>query len=66
MEGLECKIDWNDPENNLEFVGQAANNVYYMDRWDEWGFECRNGTSPDYFFTMKELQKHGWEIGSVV
>ena len=67
MKGFECKIDWNDPHNNnLEFVGQTASNVYYMDEAAEWGFGCGNDTSPNHFFTMKEMQTHGWEIGSVV
>jgi hypothetical protein len=66
MEGFECKIDWEDPENNLEFVGMTAGNSYYLDRNDQWGFGCGNGTSPDHWFALEEMQEHGWELGSTV
>ena len=71
-------IDWRDPKN-LEFVGKTANNSYYMvldstsnndndhgTADNAWGFVCGNGTTLDHFFTMTELQNHGWETGSVV
>ena len=61
-----CKIDWNDPENNLEFVGKTANNSYYLDKNDKWGFGCGNGTSPNHLFMIEEMQKHGWELGSSI
>ena len=64
--GFACKIDWKDPENNLQFVGKTANNSYYLDKNDVWGFGCGNGTSPNHRFVMEELQKHGWELGSTV
>jgi len=63
IEGSACKIDWNDVDN-LEFVGRTADNVYYID--NEWKFECGNGTASSHYFTMKEMQKNGWETGSVV
>ena len=64
--GADCLINWDDPVNNLPFVGMTANNTYYLDVNYEWGFGCGNGTSPDHFFSMDELQKHGWELGSLV
>ena len=64
--GFACKIDWKDPKNNLQFVGKTATNSYYLDRNDVWGFGCGNRTSPDHWFAMEELQKHGWELGSTV
>ena len=66
MKGFQCKIDWEDTENNLEFVGMTASNSYYLDRNDQWGFGCGNGTSPDHLFALEEMQEHGWELGSTV
>ena len=65
----DCTIDWND-DNNLKFVGNTAGNVYYMNNVDdgihEWGMNCGNGTSVSHFFTMEEMQRHGWETDSSV
>ena len=80
LEGMHCLIDWSDYENNLKYVGRTSNNTYYIDiigdnekkdNNDEWGFYCggrnNNGTSTSsHFFTMKEMQQHGWETGSEV
>lgn len=66
MRGFDCKIDWDDPETNLKFVGKTANNSYYMDKNQEWGFGCGNGTAPYHWFSMAEAQQHGWELGSSV
>eukprot|EP00536_Pseudo-nitzschia_multiseries_P009505 jgi/Psemu1/23367/gm1.23367_g len=66
MKGFTCKIDWDDPLNNLQFLGNTAGNVYYMDKSDEWGFGCGNRSSPNHFFSLKEMQSHGWELGSVI
>lgn len=59
--GFSCKIDWND-ENNLEFIGRTAKNIYYVE--NAWTFYCGNRTSSSHSFTMKEMQQHGWETGS--
>mmetsp|Transcript_3930 Transcript_3930/g.7494 ORF Transcript_3930/g.7494 Transcript_3930/m.7494 type:complete len:91 (+) Transcript_3930:956-1228(+) len=63
---FKCRIEWNDPENNLAYVGKTANNAYYLDESDEWGFGCGNETSGNHWFTIEEMQKHGWELGSSV
>jgi len=63
MRGFACKIDWN---NGVEFVGKTTNNTYYLDQNDEWGFGCGNETAPNHWFSMEELQQHGWELGSTI
>ena len=61
-----CIINWDDPENNLEYVGKTANNTYYLHKTEDWGFGCGNGISDNHWFTMDEMQMHGWELGSVI
>ena len=60
--GFDCKIDWND-KDNLDYVGKAFNNTYYVN--ETWGFYCGNATNSSHFFSLREMQDHGWETGSV-
>lgn len=64
-QGFECVINWDDPQN-IDFVGRTANNSYFLHDVDSWGFSCGNGSASGHFFTMAEMQTHGWEWNSSV
>jgi len=64
MKGFDCVVDLHN-KTMLPYIGMTAQNRYFTLDGD-WFFYCGNATAKNHRFTLPEMQRGGWALGTSV